>query len=136
MALCLSACTVSARGVETTVPTEPNEQVRYEGTVARGDRLPPPQVQLQQVAVITLRTTGDRVRVLLAPTWYLEQHGFGIDEDELVVVRGRQVLEDGEPSVLASEIQRGSRTLRLRDENGEPLWQQQPAPAPAPDTSE
>jgi hypothetical protein len=108
--------------------------VRFEGTVAHGDRLPTPQQQLEQVAVITLDTSNAKIRVVLAPTWYLEQHGFEIEQDTPLAVTGREVEENGERRVLATEVERGSQKLQLRDEAGKPLWKgeqpQQPSEPP------
>lgn len=128
--LALAACTVSTRGVEGPAAPpagHPDDNVRFEGTVARGDRLPTPQQQLAQVAVILVQGGKDPIQVALAPTWYLEQHGFHLTPDEPLTVTGRTVETDGKPRIIATEVTRGSQTLKLRDETGRPLWEPKPA---------
>lgn len=116
------ACTVSERGVE--VPkARMNDSVRLEGTVSHVDELPSPEEHLSQVAVITLHASGTPVRVELAPDWFLEQHGLKYTPEQLLLVRGERVDVNGESIIIAREVEQGEIRLRLRDEQGRPVWE-------------
>jgi hypothetical protein len=68
--------------------------------------------------------TEQPVTVLLAPGWYLERSGVRFRNAERMEVRGSRVLRSGEPVIIASEVRQGETTVRLRDENGRPLWEE------------
>lgn len=115
-----SACTVSERGVES--PRGHSDVVRVEGTVSRVDELPSPEEHLRQVAVVTLHASGAPVRVELAPGWFLEQHGLLYTPEQQLSVVGERVAGD-DARVIAREVQQGDVRVRLRDEQGRPVWQ-------------
>ena len=73
--------------------------------------------------VILLVDSGSRtLRVDLAPESYLELTGVQIRPGDRIEIKGADVAREGPPILLATEITTGGRTLRLRDESGNPLW--------------
>lgn len=61
--------------------------------------------------------------VFLGPDWYLSQQRPRITVGDQVQVVGSRQLVDGRPAVMAAEVRRGDRVLRLRDvRTGIPLW--------------
>jgi hypothetical protein len=39
-----------------------------------------------------------------------------------VEVKGSRITFEGKPAIIAAEIKKGEETLKLRDENGFPVW--------------
>lgn len=70
----------------------------------------------------TLKTPAGPMVVHIGPPWFLEDKGFLVQEGETVTVKGSRVVLDGVPFLIAAEVRAGDRSLRLRDENGLPLW--------------
>lgn len=62
------------------------------------------------------------VRVLLGPRWYLESADFEIEPKDILDVKGSKVTYEGRPTIVAAVIFRGEEVLKLRDENGVPVW--------------
>lgn len=130
-----ASCTVTERGIE--APASPVEDsVRVEGRVSHLDELPSPQERLRQVAVVTLHADGKPVRVELAPRWFLEENGLKYAPQETLFVHGERTEIDGEPRIVAREVQQGAVRVRLRDEQGRPVWVDRPLlpDPPAQDT--
>jgi hypothetical protein len=98
--------------------------IRVEGTVSRNDRLPSPEERLSEVAVITLHASGEPIRVELAPGWFLDEHGLKYSPEDRLLVTGERIEQNGESRLVASEVEQGGVRLRLRDEQGRPLWRE------------
>jgi hypothetical protein len=45
-----------------------------------------------------------------------------IKQGDKATVRGSRVSIDGKPAIIAAEVTKDGQTLRLRDDNGLPLW--------------
>jgi hypothetical protein len=72
---------------------------------------------------LTIQTQRDEtLSVHLGPSWYLQRHGIAPEVGEAVRVTGSRVTLDGQPALIASEIQVGGRHARLRSEEGYPSW--------------
>jgi hypothetical protein len=119
-----ASCTVTERGIE--APASPAESVRVEGRVSHVDELPSPDEQLRQVAVVTLHTDGKPVRVELAPRWFLEANGLKYAPEQTLFVHGERTDTHGEPRIVAREVEQGGVRVRLRDEQGRPVWNDTP----------
>ncbi len=71
---------------------------------------------------IMLKTGNEVLSIHLGPAGYLEQQGMNIQKGDTITVTGSQVTVQGEPAIIAAEVRNGSRTVRLRDNIGKPLW--------------
>jgi hypothetical protein len=65
---------------------------------------------------------GETVPVHLGPAWYLDGQAMVLKPGDKVTVRGSRIVFDDKPAIIAAEITKDGRTLRLRDENGVPAW--------------
>lgn len=74
---------------------------------------------------IQVKTNEETIPVHLAPIWYLENRGIEIKPNDTVEVMGSLVNYNGETSIIASQITKGGVVLRLRDDNGFSLWNDQ-----------
>jgi hypothetical protein len=73
----------------------------------------------------TLRTDQGPIEVILGSSSYVEQQGLKFEPQDKVTVRGSRVAVEGKPTIIATEVTKGEKTLKLRDANGAPLWNRQ-----------
>jgi hypothetical protein len=65
---------------------------------------------------------GETIPVHLGPAWYLDKQSVTLKQGDKVTVRGSRITFDGKPAIIAAEVTRQGQTLRLRDDNGVPVW--------------
>ncbi|RJR41289.1 MAG: DNA-binding protein [Deltaproteobacteria bacterium] len=70
----------------------------------------------------TLKTGKETVPVILGPAWYVEQQHFAVAAKDQVEVKGSRLSIQGQPTIIAQEVKKGDKILRLRDDQGVPLW--------------
>lgn len=70
---------------------------------------------------------GKLITVYAGPQWYAQQNDFYVKPGDKINVTGSQTKIGWRPVLVASQIKAGDRTLRLRNETGQPLWPGQPA---------
>ncbi|MGE5300264.1 MAG: DNA-binding protein [Acidobacteriota bacterium] len=70
----------------------------------------------------TLKSDKGTVSVHLGPSCHIEKKGIKIEPKERVTVSGSRISLDGKPVLIASEIGKGGKTWKLRDDKGMPLW--------------
>ncbi|MHB8066665.1 MAG: DNA-binding protein [Desulfobaccales bacterium] len=73
----------------------------------------------------TLKTDQGPIEVILGRGSYIEQQGFKFEPQDKVTVKGSRVAVEGKPTIIAAEVIKGDKTLKLRDVNGMPLWNRQ-----------
>jgi hypothetical protein len=71
---------------------------------------------------IALKTDGQAMEVHLGPTWFLQGEGFEIAKGDAVEVIGSVVDSEGATFLIAREVKKGQKAVRLRDEQGIPAW--------------
>ena len=71
---------------------------------------------------LMLKTDKETIAVHLGPAWYLEKQTPHIAANDVVTVTGSRITFDGKPAIIASEVKKGNDVLKLRDENGIPVW--------------
>jgi len=71
---------------------------------------------------LQLKTEKDTVSVHLGPSWFIENQDVKIEPKDKIEVRGSRVTFDGKPAIIAAEVKKGDEVLKLRDENGVPIW--------------
>lgn len=69
-----------------------------------------------------VRTASGDVEVHLGPDWFVENQELKLQKGDQVEVRGSKVEVGGKPNLIAIEVKRGQDTLKLRDEQGVPVW--------------
>jgi hypothetical protein len=60
--------------------------------------------------------------VELGPAWYIDKHTPRIEANDMITVIGSRVTMDGRPVIVAADITRGNELVKLRDNNGTPVW--------------
>ncbi len=71
---------------------------------------------------MTLKTDKETISVHLGPGWYVEKQEVKIKPGDKVEVTGSRITYEGKPAIVAAEVKKGDDVLKLRDENGFPLW--------------
>ena len=65
---------------------------------------------------------GKSTRVQVGPVWYLERQDLDMKENTHVQVTGARAEMDGQPVLMAREVQLDGQVLTLRDAQGMPMW--------------
>jgi hypothetical protein len=71
---------------------------------------------------LMLRTAKELVLVRLGPGSWVERQQVEIDPGDTIAVKGSRVTRGQKPAIVAAEVRKGDRVLRLRDDRGTPLW--------------
>ena len=71
---------------------------------------------------LMLKTNKETVSVHLGPAWYFDKHNFLIKAKDKIEIKGSRITFDEKPAVIAAEVKKGSEVIKLRDENGYPVW--------------
>ncbi|MEQ8975734.1 MAG: hypothetical protein RIE73_35800 [Coleofasciculus sp. C1-SOL-03] len=75
-----------------------------------------------------MRTGNETVWVHLGPAWYWQNQGMTIEPNDRIQVQGSRVNMAGTPAIIAAQVQKGNQVLRLRNENGVPVWSRRQLP--------
>jgi hypothetical protein len=71
---------------------------------------------------LMLQTDKETIPVYLEPAWYIDKQTPRIETNDTVTVIGSRVTADGKPAIVAAQIKKGNEVLKLRDDNGVPVW--------------
>jgi hypothetical protein len=71
---------------------------------------------------LLLKTDMGRVIILLGPTGYFMRHNFQIKAGDTLKVTGTRMLQEQVTVIQAREVKNRQQQIRLRDNNGLPLW--------------
>lgn len=71
---------------------------------------------------LSLQTGTQTLDVALGPSDYVDAQGVRLQAGDRIVVTGVRTDVQGQPTLVAYEVRKGDQTLRLRTENGMPLW--------------
>jgi hypothetical protein len=91
------------------------------GEVVSVDRFSPMKGMGQGVHT-TVKTATETLSVHLGPAWYLENQDVKLEPKQTVEVKGSRITFRGKPAIIAAEVHKGEEVLKLRDDNGHPLW--------------
>ena len=71
-----------------------------------------------------LKTEAGDITVNLGPPWFPRKQDFTVKQGDTLEVTGSKVTRDDQTWLLATQVKNGEQTLKVRDENGKPLWRQ------------
>ncbi len=69
-----------------------------------------------------LKTDNQTIAVYLGPHIYVDLQNVRINAGDKVEIKGVRTLLNGQQTVIAAEVRKGDEVLKLRDDNGVPLW--------------
>ena len=100
---------------------DPKNVETIKGEVVKVDRITPMKAMSYGVYMI-VKTDKEEISVQLGPWWYLENQDVKIEAKDTVEVRGSRITFFGKPAIFAAEVKKGDQVLKLRDEDGYPVW--------------
>jgi hypothetical protein len=71
---------------------------------------------------LILKTDNKQISVHLGPAGFVENQEMKIEPNDRITVKGSRVTSNGNPTIIAAEVMKGSKVLKLRDERGVPVW--------------
>jgi len=74
---------------------------------------------------LMVTTDKETVSVLLGPSWYLTQQKLQVAPKDRVEIRGSRITVNGKPAIIAAAVKKGDQTVKLREDDGRPLWRRQ-----------
>jgi hypothetical protein len=77
---------------------------------------------MRQGVGLTVKAGDKTMLVHLGPKFYLDQQTVKIAEGDTVEITGVKSFRRGEDVFMAGEVKKGGEVLKLRDEQGVPLW--------------
>jgi hypothetical protein len=71
---------------------------------------------------LTLKTGKETILVYLGSGWFLEKQDLAFAPKDQVEVTGSQTTFQGKPAIIAGQVKKGDKSLKLRDLAGIPAW--------------
>jgi hypothetical protein len=71
---------------------------------------------------LQLKTAKETLTVLLGPSSYLQQQKVKIAVGDKLEIKGSRGQRPQTAMLIAAELKKGNQVVKLRDENGTPLW--------------
>jgi hypothetical protein len=78
---------------------------------------------------LNVKTADATVRVHVAPALFIGENNFWFQIDDQVSITGANVLHDGDVALWARLLTKEGKTLKIRNDDGTPLWKTEPADA-------
>lgn len=100
---------------------DPNLEVVVPAVVVKVEKFTPMEGMAEGLRA-QVQSRGETFWVHLAPAAWLAAQRFELGEGEQVTITGSYLKVDGERVILAAKLDREGRPLRLRDDNGKPMW--------------
>jgi hypothetical protein len=73
-------------------------------------------------SILTLKAGKETILVYLGPGWFMEKQGLTLAPQDQVEITGSQITFKGKPALIAAQVKKGDKSLRLRDPAGIPAW--------------
>ena len=100
---------------------DPKTAETISGEVVSVDRMTPMKGMSYGVHLM-LKTDKETVSIHLGPVWYIENQDIKIEPKDNLEVKGSRITFEGKAAIIAAEVKKGDEVLKIRDENGFPLW--------------
>jgi hypothetical protein len=115
-----SCLVASAHVVDPPTAYDRNAEITLAGIVVEVDSEAAPD---GAVGVhLLLKTEREIVTVHVAPARFIGENNFWFQTDDHIEITGARVFRTGRSALWARMIVKDGKTLRVRDENGRPLW--------------
>ena len=121
VALLCTTTLVAQKAQEPSPPKyDPHTEMKMKGPVEEV-KLPPKGSEKQAVHVLVKNGT-DIVDVYLCPESFLKDMGVSFSKGDDIALTGSKVKQGDADLILAREVVKGTDTLVLRDDKGNPVW--------------
>jgi hypothetical protein len=95
-------------------------EAKFKGTIE--DLKLPPKGSEKQIAYITLKSGTDTFEIYLCPKSFIDDMGVSFAKGDEIAFTGSKIKQGDADMVLAREVVKGTDTLVLRDNKGNPVW--------------
>jgi hypothetical protein len=95
-------------------------EAKFKGTIE--ELKLPPKGSEKEIAHFTIKNGADTLDIYLCPKSYMDDMGVSFAKGDEVAFTGSKIKEGQIDMVLAREVVKGTDTLVLRDEKGNPVW--------------
>jgi hypothetical protein len=92
------------------------------GEVVSVDKFTPGRGENSYGLHLTIKTDTGTLPVILGPGWYIEQKQFVINPGDKAEISGSRMEIKGQSKIIAAEVSIDGKILRLRHDNGTPVW--------------
>lgn len=103
---------------------DPSTVETIRGVVVSVERFTPLR-QMGYGLLVVLETPGETIDVHVGPGWFVAEQDFPINPGDRLTVRGSRILFQESPAIIATELRSGERILKLRLDNGQPVWSEE-----------
>lgn len=100
---------------------DPSKVETVTGEVVSVEQITPMRRMGQGIG-LKLKTGTETLFVHLGPQWFIERQDVKIAAGEKVEIKGVRAVQMGQDVFIAGEVRKGDAVLKLRDENGFPVW--------------
>ena len=101
---------------------DPAKEQTIRGQVVSRETSAPMAGMAPGMQMLVQTDDGQNTRVQVGPVWYLERQIPDMKENTHVQVIGARAEIDGQPVLIAREVQLDGQVLTLRDAQGMPMW--------------
>jgi hypothetical protein len=123
--LCTLSLTLSlvAQKADTSGPKyDVHTETKMKGTVEEVKLPPDGNKNKNEAAHLLVKIGADTADVYLCPKSFLDDMGVSFTKGEEITLTGSKVKQGDADLILAREVVKGTDTLMLRDEKGNPIW--------------
>ncbi len=100
---------------------DPNTMEKLKGEIETIEPFTPRKGMSQGIHLVLKTDTGS-IPVQLGPSWYIEKQNLTLTVGDKVEITGSRVTFDDKPAIIAAEIKKGDKVLKLRNQDGTPVW--------------
>lgn len=101
---------------------DPKTVETLKGEITSVDIITAGQMDIPGRVTLNLKTAKESILVYVGPEWYVKQQEIKLVAGDQVEVKGSRVTMEGKPYIIPTYVKKGDRVLKLRDDNGMPLW--------------
>lgn len=95
-------------------------EAKFKGTIE--ELKLPPSGKEKEIAHLLIKNEDGTVDLYLCPKSFMDDMGVTYNKGDELVITGAKVKQGESEMVLARQVARGTETLVLRDEKGNPVW--------------
>ena len=114
--LALSAIAAAQAGPKYDVATE----AKFKGTIE--ELKVPPKGKEKEIEYLTIKAGTDTLDIYLCPKAFIDDMGVSLAKGDEIAFTGSKVKGNEGDLILAREVVKGTDTLVLRDDKGNPVW--------------
>lgn len=103
---------------------DPKSLVTVRGKVLSIQRFTPLR-QMGYGFLVIIQTKEETLDVHIGPGWFVAEQDFEIQPGDEITVRGSRIKFDERPTIIATRVQKGSKVLNLRTDDGIPVWSEE-----------